>query len=213
MAFSDFKSVAAVQEAYHIVYQEADFLQFRRYTPSSTIRSELAFNRQYIEVLSSEASRCENIIYPILREVYKAFIDRYALWSHKALTYDQTLDGTPDYLITTKSELGKTVMGIPIVVIVEAKQNNFTEGWGQCLAELVAAQKLNQDEQKPIYGLVTDAEVWQFGKLHAGIFTKHRTHLTLDDLQKLCGALIYCLEETHATSGSPADDSSPVISH
>lgn len=194
MAFSDFKSIAEVQEAYHILYQEADFLQFRNAPPSAALIEELAFNRQYIDVFSSEASRCENIIYPILREVYKAFIGRYALWSHKALTYDQTLNGTPDYLIATKSELGKTVLGLPIVVVVEAKQNNFTEGWGQCLAELVAAQKLNQIELKPVYGVVTDAEAWQFGKLQGAVFTKQRTHLTIDDLEKLCGALIYCME-------------------
>ncbi len=196
MAFSDFKSIAEVQEAYHIVYQEDEFLEYRDYTPSTTLLSELAFNRQYIDVFSSEASRCENIIYPILREAYKAFIDQYALWSHKALTYDQTLNGTPDYLIATKSELGKTVLGLPIVVIVEAKQNNFTEGWGQCLAELVAAQKLNKDERTPIYGLVTDAEVWQFGRLEDSVFTRHRTHLSIDELPKLCGSLMFCMEGT-----------------
>ncbi len=102
-------------------------------------------------------------------------IERYALWSHKGLTCDQTLTGTPDYLITTKSELGKTVLGKPIIAVVEAKQNNFTEEWGQCLAEL--------------------AEVWQFGKLQEVTFTKHRTSLTIDDLPQLCGALIYCLKE------------------
>lgn len=194
MAFSDFKSIAEVQETYHILYQEANFLEFRDYNPSPTFINELAFNRQYIDVLTSEAARCENIIYPILREIYKGMVGRYALWSHKGLVYDHTLNGTPDYLITTKSVLGKTVMGMPIVIVVEAKQNNFTEGWGQCLAELVAAQKLNQNEQQPVYGLVTDAEVWQFGKLQEAIFTKHRTYFTLDDLPQLCGALLYCLE-------------------
>ena len=43
---------------------------------------------------------------------------------------------------------------------MEAKQNNFTEGWGQCLAELVAAQKLNKNNQIPIHGIVTDGELW-----------------------------------------------------
>ena len=33
---------------------------------------------------------------------------------------------------------------------VEAKQNNFMAGWGQCLAELLAMQKLNQDETFPV---------------------------------------------------------------
>jgi hypothetical protein len=90
--------------------------------------------------------------------------------------------------------LGKTVLGIPILVVIEAKQNNFIEGWGQCLAELVAAQKLNRDAQKPVYGIVTDAEIWQFGKLQEAVFTKHRTHLVIDNLSSLCGALLYCLQ-------------------
>jgi hypothetical protein len=32
-------------------------------------------------------------------------------------------------------------------LIVEAKQNDFNEGWGQCLAELVASQKLDFPKQ------------------------------------------------------------------
>ncbi len=57
MAFSDFKSIADVQQAYHIFYHEEDFIQFRDCTPSATLVSELAFSRQYIDVLTSEASR------------------------------------------------------------------------------------------------------------------------------------------------------------
>lgn len=194
MAFSDFKPIADVQQVYHIIYHEEDYLELGDYAPSTALLDELEFNRQYLDVFTSEASRCENIIYPILRDVYKGFVERYALWSHKSLSYDQQLHGTPDYLITTRSDLGKTVLGFPVVVVVEAKQNNFTEGWGQCLAELVAAQKLNQSENTPVHGVVTDAELWQFGKLEASQFTKHRTHITIDEVQKVCRALLYCLE-------------------
>lgn len=196
MAFSDFKSIADVQQAYHIVYHEQDFLEWDEYTLSPEFIQELDFNREYLDVFTSEASRCENIIYPILRHVYKGFVEQYVLWSHKSLSYDQKLHGTPDYLITTRSELGKTVLGFPLVIVVEAKQNNFTEGWGQCLAELIAAQGLNQDEHRPVYGLVTDAEVWQFGKLETSVFTKHRTHITIDDVQNICRSLLYCLTHT-----------------
>ncbi|MEQ9354020.1 MAG: hypothetical protein RIG63_25990 [Coleofasciculus chthonoplastes F3-SA18-01] len=59
-------------------------------------------------------------------------------------------------MISTKSELGKIILGLPLLVVVEAKQNNFIEGWGQCLAELIAAQKMNQNETQPVYGIVTD---------------------------------------------------------
>jgi len=31
-------------------------------------------------------------------------------------------------------------------VVVKAKKENFTEGWGQCLAELIACQYMNDGE-------------------------------------------------------------------
>jgi len=89
--------------------------------------------------------------------------------------------------------LGKTVLGFPLVVVVEAKQNNFIEGWGQCLAELVAAQKLNDNENLPVHGIVTDGELWQFGRLQTDLFTKHKTRLTIDELDELLGAITYLL--------------------
>ncbi len=198
MAFSDFKSIAEVQEKYQIKYTEADFIEYIDLKPSEQFIQEFEFNEQNIDVFTSEASRCENVIYPILREVYKPFASQYALWSHKSITYDNQLTGTPDYLFSTKSELGKTVLGFPLVVVVEAKQNNFTEGWGQCLAELVATQKLNQDENLPVYGMVTDGELWQFGKLVTKLFTKQKARVTLSDLNKLFGAIGFILAQFSA---------------
>ena len=72
---------------------------------------------------------------------------------------DSTLNGVPDYIFGTKSPLGKKVLGLPLVLIVEAKKNDFEQGWGQCLAELVAAQKINGTIEKPVYGIVTDGNV------------------------------------------------------
>ena len=142
---------------------------------------------------TSESSRCENVIYPILREVYKSFVDRYTLWSHKSITYDTKLNGTPDYLFSTKSELGKTVLGFPIIVVVEAEKNDFSEGWGQCLAESLAVQKLNKAEEIPVYGIVTDGELWQFGKLVSDEFTKSKLRITITDLDKIFGTISFLL--------------------
>ena len=66
------------------------------------------------------------------------------------------LSGTPDYIIAAKSPLGKTELETPLVVVAEAKKNDFEQGWGQCLAELVAAQRLNRDPLFPVYGIVTE---------------------------------------------------------
>ena len=109
------------------------------------------------------------------------------------ISYGAELSGTPDYLISTKSALGKTVPGIPIIIVVEAKRNDFVKGWGQCLAELVAAQKINDDTQSPIYGIVTDGELWQFGKLVENLFTRNTTVLAISDLKKVFGAIGYLM--------------------
>jgi len=93
-----------------------------------------------------------------------------------------------DYIIARRSELGKNVLEMPLILIVEAKQNDFIKGWGQCLAELVAAQKLNLDEKKTVYGVVTDAELWQFGKLEGKVFTKNKALVKIDDLSDVFGA-------------------------
>lgn len=195
MAFTDFKSIAQVQTAFQIKYLEDDYIHYDSLiTPSASFVLDFEFSRHNIDVFSSEASRCENVIYPILRDVYKHYVDKYTLWSHKSLSYDATLTGTPDYMIATKSSLGKTMLEKPLLVMVEAKQNNFTEGWGQCLAELLTAQKLNQND-KAVHGIVTDGELWQFGKLEGSVFTKNETVVAVSDLQKLFAALAYVLDK------------------
>ncbi|NES74651.1 MULTISPECIES: hypothetical protein [Okeania] len=193
MAFSDYKTIAQVQQEYKIKYLEADFIEITHLKPSDLFVRELKFSEQNMDIYTSEYSRCENIIYPILREVYKSFIDKYTLWSHKFITYDTKLNGAPDYLFSTKSELGKTVLGFPIVVVVEAKKNDFSEGWGQCLAELIAVQKLNKAEELAVYGIVTDGELWQFGKLVSDEFTKSKLRIAITDLDKIFGTISFLL--------------------
>ena len=189
MAFSDFKQISDVQEKFRIKYTANDFFKVEVANPSDQFLQEFRFTLQNINVFSSEASRCEAIIFPVLREAYKAYADTYALWIRQQIAYDETLSGTPDYLIATKSELGMTVVGTPLIMLVEAKKNDFEQGWGQCLAELVAAQKINADPDVPVYGIVSDGERWQFGKLVGDDFTQNRKSFSVDDLPTLFGAI------------------------
>ena len=170
MAFSDFKTISEVQEKFRIKYASNDFFGVEAKNPPEQFLQELEFSRQYIDVFASDGSRCEIIIFPILREVYKDYAENYRLWVKKSIIYDETLSGTPDYLIATRSELGMTVVGKPLIILVEAKKNDFEQGWGQCLAELVAAQKINDNLDIPVYGIVTDGTLWQFGRLVGDIF-------------------------------------------
>lgn len=189
MAFSDFKHISEVQEKFRIKYTANDFLKVEAASPSAQFLQEFKFTIENINVFASEASRCESIIFPVLREAYKAYANTYALWIREPITYNETLSGTPAYLVATKSELGMTVVGTPLIILVEAKKNDFEEGWGQCLAELVAAQKINGTLDFPVYGIVSDGERWQFGKLVGDAFTQNRTSFSIDNLPTLFGAI------------------------
>ena len=190
MAFSDFKAISEVQEKFGITYAMNDFVGVEEtLKPSEHFLQEFEFCMQHINVFASETSRCEAVIFPILKEVYKGYTDRYALWSGKPIAYDETLRGTPDYLIATQSELGMSVVGKPLIILVEAKKNDFEQGWGQCLAELIAAQKINGNPDTPVCGIVTDGTLWQFGRLTGDAFIQNRTNFTLDNLPVLFGAV------------------------
>ena len=194
MAFTDFKSADEVQKAYQISYIEQDFITFTpRALPEYFVR-EFEFNRENFDIFGSEASRCEAVIYPILREACKSFIQGYSLWSHKSISADAVLTGTPDYIVAKRSQLGKNVLDFPLVLVAEANQNDFVRGWGQCLAEMVAAQRLNGNQALPVYGIVTDGESWQFGQLVGAVFTRNYTRATIDRLEEVYGAVYGVIE-------------------
>ena len=205
MAFSDYKNMAQAQKRFAITYREENYILAQDVELPLQFVEEFLFNRDNIDMYTSEASRCEAIIFPIVREVYKDYCQQYALWIQKSLSYDEDLSGTPDYIIATKSILGKTVLGEPLLIIVEAKKNDFEQGWGQCLAELMAAQKINGDTGLPVHGIVTDGKLWEFGKLTEDLFVKNIAGYTVDNLPSLFGALHFIMQSSSpviASTGS-----------
>ena len=184
-----FTTIAEVQKRFGITYTVDDFIMAEASMPSTEFLQDFEFTREHIHIFASDAARRETIIFPVLKETYKTYADQYALWIKQSISYHDLLSGTPDYFISTRSELGKTVVGSPLILLVEAKKNDFEQGWGQCLAELVAAQKINDDTAFPVYGIVTDGTLWQFGRLIGDTFTQNRTDFTLANLPTLFGAV------------------------
>ena len=194
MAFTDFKTIGEVQERFSIKYQQSDFVRINPVEASPKLIEELLFVEHYIDTRVSEFAIRENLIFPVLREIYKKYAEQFSLWSHRFIKYDEVLVGTPDYFVSKRSELGKTVLGKPLLLMTEAKKNDFDEGWAQCLAEMFTAQKINANELI-IYGIVTDGQVWQFGKLERDIYTENEKLFTLDNLAELLGALDYIYQK------------------
>jgi hypothetical protein len=74
----------------------------------------------------------------------------------------------------------------PYCLLVEAKQDDFTEGWGQCLAEMITVQPLNQIPEQTIFGIVSKGKNWEFDKLQMNAFSRHPKALTIWNLEDLC---------------------------
>jgi hypothetical protein len=191
MPFSDYKTISQVQKNYKIRYEESRFIPKNPIAVSPQFIEYLEFNIKALDAFSSEAARCELIILPVLREAYKKVSLSLSLWVQKTISYDAALNGTPDYLVSRRSPLGKTVLESPLLVVAEAKKNDFEQGWAQCLAELIAAQKLNGNDLLPVYGIVTDGKYWEFGILAEDLFRKNPSSYSIDDLAELLGALDY----------------------
>lgn len=159
---------------------------------SAELVKEINFNIKEMPYNASEASLCEMIIFPILKSVWINFISKLLLWSHQSLGKNAEISGIPDYNIAKRSPYGR-VLDIPFLVMIAAKKDDFDEGWGQCLAQMLTAQSLNKDTDK-IYGIVTNGNLWQFGQLEAHTFTKHSASYSLEDLNKLYNVLYYLFE-------------------
>lgn len=162
MSFSNFKSLGATVKELQVVYTQANFVTQAMFPVSEYFQQDLEYVMREGVVNNSEFAICENLIYPILKEVWKAYSSKFTLWSHQLLTCDDALSGYPEYILAKRSPLGKVVFDKPYLLIVEAKQDNFDWGWGQCLAEMVAAQRLNGESAIAIsiFGIVSNGINW-----------------------------------------------------
>lgn len=134
----------------------------------------------------NETTICERIISPIL-EIVAANYELLKIWSHVPYNVDQEkgLVGEPDYLIAPRTKYGD--MGVPPLCIVEAKKDNFEEGWTQALAEMVAA---SLQGGKICLSVVTTGNFWEFGRLENRVFIKEvRKFSATIDLQEVFDVL------------------------
>ena len=195
MPFSSYKSLSAVIKKFQIKYVQTNFVVETEFLVKDDFKSELDLLFTDGVIDNSESAICENLIYPVLKEVWKFYRSKLTLWSHQTLIYDEDLSGIPDYIVTQRNPLATIVFDKPYFLAVEAKQDKFEEGWGQCLAEMIAVQRINDDLEKTVFGIVSNGKVWQFGKLNADIFTRSRNLYTIEELDKLFAAVNYIFQQ------------------
>ena len=189
MPFANYQSVADVARPFRIHFRRENFVMPLPTPLSDYFRAELDFTLREVPFDGSESAACETLIYPFLREVWRAYLEALTLWSHQPIAYNTDLSGIPDYLVARRSPLGSLILDQPYLLVVEAKKDDFTRGWGQCLAAMLAVQKLNDVPDQTVYGITTNGQVWQFGQLHDDMFTQDLRSFTLEDVDNLGAAL------------------------
>ena len=195
MAFSNYKSISSVIKKFQIKYVQSNFMLEVEFPAKESFQEELDLLFTDGVIDNSEDAICENLIYPVLKEVWKPYRSKLTLWSHEALAYDEDLSGIPDYTVTQRNSLSTIVFDKPYFLMVEAKQDKFEEGWSQCLAEMIAVQRINDDFVSDIFGIVSNGKIWQFGKLVGDVFTRNKNLYMIQDLDKLFAAVNYIFQQ------------------
>jgi len=80
----------------------------------------------------------------------------------------------------------------PVILIVEAKNENIEAGLGQCMAEMIAAQIFNQQKGNllhPILGAVTTGSNWKFMRLEEKTIEVDLDEYYLNQIGKILGIL------------------------
>ncbi len=195
MAFSSYKTISEVLKEFQVTYTEFNFMGSTEFQIPDYFRDDLEFVMQEGVVYNSEFAICENLIYPVLKEVWKRYSSKFTLWSHQSLNYNDKLSGFPEYILARRSPLGKVVFDKPYFILVEAKQDNFEAGWAQCLAEMIAAQRLNSEMSITIFGIVSNGKTWQFGKLEGENFTINTDIYKIQNLDQIFTSVNYIFQQ------------------
>jgi hypothetical protein len=165
--------------------------------PSPRLASELQ-DLPWAIAVGSEKARSESIIYPVLQEVRRILKGQISLFSGKDFNVDPEaeLTGDVDFLISRSAE--QLIIEAPVITVVEAKKADLNEGLGQCVAELVPAQRFNESRQNSIstlYGTISSGTAWRFLKLEGKTVTIDLTDYPLPPVEELLGFLVWMVEE------------------
>lgn len=194
MSYSEF-TIAKVEELFHLAIAEQEdlFADIQPIEPSELLQMIL---KEYLSLaidVNSEKVRSEFIIAPVLGDVRRQSNYQISLFSGKEFDVDRErgLSGYCDFILCLSKE--QLYIQAPVVMIVEAKNENIVGGMGQCMASMVATQLFNQQTGKPIdeiYGAVTTGTNWRFLKLIGQTLWVDKTEYYIREVDKILGILM-----------------------
>ncbi|MBN4006205.1 hypothetical protein [Nostoc sp. LPT] len=193
MVYSDF-TLSKFKKNFNIrIDEEADlFANVEPREISDTLSTSLEETTELALAINTEKARSEMIITPILLEVRRKANYQISLFSGSDFNVDaeKGLNGYCDFVISRSKE--QLTINAPVMIIVEAKNENIKGGLGQCAAAMLAAQLFNQQEGneiKTIYGAVTTGDIWKFLKLEGTDVFIDLNNYYIKEINKILGIL------------------------
>jgi hypothetical protein len=198
MAYSSF-TLAQVRRQFNLNVLEGKFFEgILPLSPSGWLSELLYMSAPFAATLGTEKVRSELIVAPLLFELRELLHRQIGLFSGTDFNIDveSGLNGVCDFLLTQSPN--QLIIEAPAIVLIEAKKGELNAGWGQCAAEMVAAQKFNLangQEIATIYGSVTTGTQWQFLKLTGQDLTIDVTEYSLDPIERILGILKWMVDK------------------
>ena len=199
MAYSDF-TLRKVKQSFGLTAVEGGrFLpEVEPIAPSPILAGLLADTVPWAIAVGTEKAKSELIIAPTLLEVKRLLNRKISVFSGTDFTVDIAagLNGVCDFLISRSPE--QFEIEAPAVILVEAKRDNINSGLGQCIAEMVAAQRFNEINNNSIpiiYGSVTSGTAWRFMKLEEQIVTIDVSDYPFPPVETILSMLVWMVRE------------------
>jgi hypothetical protein len=135
--------------------------------------------------LNSEMAKREFLIAPIIYELVKNI--ELSVDIEANTYYDKTLKGSIDYVLSNNSN---------IFIAIEAKNSDIERGVLQLISELIAIDKILEEESDFIYGAVTIGFTWCFVMLNRKkkTITQHIDYISIKELKQIIEILVGILQ-------------------
>ena len=199
MAYNNFTLDALIQQfGIRVMSEVTVFAEAVPIPPSMRLQETLDETMALALAVSTEKARSELIVSPVLVEAWRQFAGQVSLFSGVDFTVEPEigLGGVCDFLFSL-SPL-QLVVQAPVVTVVEAKNDNLKSGLGQCVAELLAAQRFNARrglELPHLYGVVTTGSLWKFLQLSGTEVVVDETEYNIGELPTILGILVFMVRE------------------
>ncbi len=174
----------ASEFGYQFETQAIDFTQKTKIEVSEIKKLQDIFYENLPKIsLTSEMAKRDFMIAPLLWEIIRHVKAKIKV--EYPVEIDDKLGGLLDYLIHSEQE----------IIIIEAKKGDLEKGFNQLIAELIAMDKYQSDNEQLefLYGAVSIGELWRFGILNRktkNILRDLHTYRVPEDIENVFAIIV-----------------------